>query len=246
MRKIARVLAVGSLLLAAQPADALIPVEDVVAAARIADVVRHNVAMLNNLIETLSVANAMKAALGEGAGPEWTNAVNSASGLYSQMQQLKFNVANKSASLQWELDQLTPARIQEMSIPELLAFGQRWQQMLSQDALSARAIQAEGIAQQAKINTLRSKGLVNSQQAQGVTSAVQAQSQIIGAVAGQLETTAMTLQSMANMQNNSLMSEAKKNEMVQVFNQRNREIGRQMMSAGPKRAAKSILRWGQP
>ena len=51
--------------------DAVVPTEDVVAIARLAEVIKTNMAMLNTLMEATTIANAMKAALGEGLGGEW-------------------------------------------------------------------------------------------------------------------------------------------------------------------------------
>jgi hypothetical protein len=246
MKNLMRAAGVVVLLATAAPAQALVPVEDVVVIARLADTIKNQMAMLNTLMQTLTVANAMKAALGEGPGAEWAAALESFSGLYSESNQLMYNVANKRTSLQWEVDRLTPARLENMTVPELISFGRAWQDALQQDSLSARALQAEGIAQQAKINSLRAQSLINSQQAQGATSAIQAQTNLLGAVAGQLETTGLTLSSMANMQNNALITDDKKNQIVEQMTKRNREIGAQMRQAGVKKAARSLLLWGSP
>lgn len=230
--------------ISSSPANAVVPTEDVVAIARLAEVIRTSMAQLNTLIEATSIANAMKMALGEGPGAEWAAALDSASGLYSEGNRLAYNAANKTTSLQWELDRLSPASIQAMSIPELVAYGRRWQDTLQNDTLLARSLEAESIAQQAKINELKGRSLKASQRAGGVTSAVQAQTNLVGALAGQAETTGMTLASMANMQNNALLTEEKKNQMVEAFAKRNQEIGRQMFAGGVKRASVSPLRWG--
>lgn len=246
MRNLMRIAATAGLLLSATPSHAVVPTEDVAVWTQLGTMIKQNIDMLNTAIETMTISNAMKAALGEGLGGEWAEALDTATGLYSSGQQLAYNASTKMTRLQYELDGLMPQSVEQMDIAQLTAFARRWQYAFQNDSIAARALQAEGIAQQAKINQLKSQSLRSSQKAAGVTSAVQAQTNLLGAMAGQLETTGMTLSSMANMQNNALMSEEKKNQIVEQWAKRNREIGAQMRAAGVKQAQKSPLRWGMP
>ena len=54
-----------------------------------------------------------------------------------------------------------------MSIPELVAFGRRWQNTLQNDTIRARSLQAEGIALTALTNKLRTESLQNFAGGQG-------------------------------------------------------------------------------
>lgn len=201
---------------------------------------------INNLTQMLTLQNLASTVLGEGMGGEFSALANSATGLYQNTSRLIGSVQAKEYQLQGELNMLMlPANVSNMTGQQMLALAQRYRTFFANDTITARAIQAEGIALQNRMHQEAMRGVAQSDRSRSALSATQALTHVAGAIASQMETQNLALGTLAMNLESAHADEITRENVAAEMNRRNAEKMREWSTANAAKTELSPIYWGR-
>ena len=201
---------------------------------------------INNLTSMLTLQNLASTVLGEGMGGEFSALANSATGMYRNTSSLIGNLQAKQYQLQNELNSLMlPANVSSMTGQQMMALAQRYRTFFANDTITARAIQAEGIALQNQVQQEAMNGVRQSDRSKSALSATQALTHVAGAISSQLHTQNMALGTLAMNIESAHADEITRENVGAEMNRRNAEKMREWSVGNAARTEISPVYWGR-